>query len=95
MFLLQIREKTLNIVKKVAVLMQIFAVSQFGCGQDVFRKNTMKKTMKVNHWGYVLMSEFRKSDYKYVDFSCLTFKFFSISVTCVLALKSLFQKYQK
>lgn len=47
----KIREKTLNIMKKVAVLMQIFAVSQFGCGQEVFRKNTMKKTMKVNHWG--------------------------------------------
>ncbi|KAE8739031.1 hypothetical protein FOCC_FOCC015476 [Frankliniella occidentalis] len=47
----KIREKTLNIMRKAAVLMQIFAVSQFGCGQEVFHKNTMKKNMKVNHWG--------------------------------------------
>lgn len=47
----EIREETINIMKKAATLLQIFAVAQFGCGTDHFKKNTMKKSMKVNHWG--------------------------------------------
>ncbi|KAJ9582666.1 hypothetical protein L9F63_022987, partial [Diploptera punctata] len=47
----EIRAETINIMKKAATLLQIFAVAQFGCGSEHFKKNSMKKTMKVNHWG--------------------------------------------
>jgi hypothetical protein len=38
-------------MKKAAALLQIFAVAQFGCGSEHFKRNTLKKTMKANHWG--------------------------------------------
>ncbi|XP_046407221.1 RUN domain-containing protein 1 isoform X1 [Ischnura elegans] len=47
----EIRAKTFNIIKKIAELLHMFTVAQFGCGSDHFRKNTLKKTMKANHWG--------------------------------------------
>ncbi|KAF4526334.1 hypothetical protein B566_EDAN012261 [Ephemera danica] len=47
----EVHEKTLNIMKKMATLLQMFALSQFGCGTDTFRKNSLKRTMKANHWG--------------------------------------------
>lgn len=47
----EIRAETINIMKKAATLLQIFAVAQFGCGSEHFKKNTLKKTMKANHWG--------------------------------------------
>ncbi|PSN47882.1 RUN domain-containing protein 1 [Blattella germanica] len=47
----EIRAETINIMKKAATLLQIFAVAQFGCGSEHFKKNTLKKTMKANHFG--------------------------------------------
>ncbi|KAK7868724.1 hypothetical protein R5R35_002529 [Gryllus longicercus] len=47
----EIRAETINIMKKAATLLQMFAAMQFGCGSDHFRKNSLKKTMKANHWG--------------------------------------------
>ncbi|XP_059469249.1 RUN domain-containing protein 1 [Neocloeon triangulifer] len=48
----EMREKTINIMKKMSDLLQMFAVTQFGCGSEAaFRKNSLKKTTKANHWG--------------------------------------------
>ncbi|XP_049953896.1 RUN domain-containing protein 1 [Schistocerca serialis cubense] len=46
-----IREETINIMKKAASLLHMFAALQFGCGTDKFRKNSLKRTVKANHWG--------------------------------------------
>lgn len=51
---------SINMVKRAASLLQMFALLQFGCG-DIktssvphhFRKNDLKNPMKVNHWGDV------------------------------------------
>lgn len=32
-------------------MLNIFAVTQFGCGSNSFQKNSLKKTTKGNHWG--------------------------------------------
>lgn len=45
-------ETTLGLIQKTATILQMFAVLQLGCGSNQFRKNDLKKTMKVNHWGY-------------------------------------------
>lgn len=47
----EMREKTINMIRRAAALLQIFAVSQFGCGTSAIRLNSLKKSMKVNHWG--------------------------------------------
>lgn len=44
-------ETTLGLIQKTATILQMFAVLQLGCGSNHFRKNDLKKTMKVNHWG--------------------------------------------
>ena len=46
-------EQTLDIMKRTLTVMQIFAISQFGCGSGEFRKNLLKRTTKGNHWGCV------------------------------------------
>jgi hypothetical protein len=47
-----VREKTINIMKKMSDLLQMFAATQFGCGSEAaFKKNSLKKTTKANHWG--------------------------------------------
>jgi hypothetical protein len=38
-------------MKKAAALLQIFDVPHFGCGNEHFKRNALKKTMKANHWG--------------------------------------------
>ncbi|CAB3377120.1 Hypothetical predicted protein [Cloeon dipterum] len=48
----EMREKTISIMKKMSDLLQMFAVTQFGCGTEAaFKKNSLKKTTKANHWG--------------------------------------------
>lgn len=45
---------SINMVKRAATLLQMFAMIQFGCGSGLgsqFRKNDLKTSMKVNHWG--------------------------------------------
>lgn len=45
-------ENTLGLIQKTATLLQMFAVMQLGCGTKTqFRKNDLKNTMKINHWG--------------------------------------------
>lgn len=45
------KESALGLIHKIATVLHIFAVLQLGCGVGGFRKNELKKTMKVNHWG--------------------------------------------
>ncbi|KFM73221.1 RUN domain-containing protein 1, partial [Stegodyphus mimosarum] len=40
-----------RIMQRVLTLLQVFTISQFGCGRHNFQKNTLKKSNKVNHWG--------------------------------------------
>ncbi len=52
----ELRRKTENILQKALAVLQLTAVSQFGCGAgsgggDGFYKNTLKKTPKGNHYG--------------------------------------------
>ncbi|CAH0389190.1 unnamed protein product [Bemisia tabaci] len=46
----ELRTKTLNVMKRMSALLHFFARTQFGC-EEHFKKNTLKKTMKINHWG--------------------------------------------
>ncbi len=41
---------SLAILKRVLSIMQIFAITQFGCSNGVFEKNILKK-QSTNHWG--------------------------------------------
>lgn len=45
------RESTLGLIHKTATLLQMFAVLQLGCGSHQFKRNDLKQSMKVNHWG--------------------------------------------
>ena len=47
------REQTLSMMRHAATLMQIFAITQLGCGSKDFQKNLLKRTTKGNHWGSV------------------------------------------
>jgi hypothetical protein len=40
-------------VKKTLAILQMFIITQFGCGSGEFKRNMMKKTTKGNHWGWV------------------------------------------
>ncbi|KAG8184229.1 hypothetical protein JTE90_013205 [Oedothorax gibbosus] len=40
-----------HIMRRVLTLLQVFTITQFGCGGNHFKKNTLKKSSKVNHWG--------------------------------------------
>uniref|UniRef100_T1J021 RUN domain-containing protein n=1 Tax=Strigamia maritima TaxID=126957 RepID=T1J021_STRMM len=47
----EIHTRTVNIMKRALALLQIFAITQFGCGSEHFHKNTLKRTARANHWG--------------------------------------------
>ncbi|KAL5007222.1 hypothetical protein ScPMuIL_016028 [Solemya velum] len=38
-------------LKKTLTILQMFIITQFGCGTGDFKKNLLKKTTKGNHWG--------------------------------------------
>lgn len=40
-----------RMLKKTMHMLQIFLITQLGCGSRNFQKNAMKKTPKGNHWG--------------------------------------------
>ena len=43
-------QTTIELLKKVLSVMQMFALTQLGCGvKSSFEKNTLKKS--ANHWG--------------------------------------------
>lgn len=45
-------EKAAGVLDKVSNILNMFAVTQLGCGsQQRFQKNTLKRTSKGNHWG--------------------------------------------
>lgn len=46
-----LREQTLSILRQTLTVLQIFAISQFGCGGREFQRNVLKRTEKANHWG--------------------------------------------
>ncbi|CAH1787378.1 unnamed protein product [Owenia fusiformis] len=45
------QKQALGIMKRALTILQIFAISQFGCGGREFQKNLLKRTPKGNHWG--------------------------------------------
>lgn len=45
------REQTLSMMRHALTLLQIFAITQLGCGGKDFQKNLLKRTTKGNHWG--------------------------------------------
>ncbi|KAL4225000.1 RUN domain containing 1 [Mactra antiquata] len=47
----QDEQTRLKALKKTIHLLQIFLITQLGCGSRNFKKNAMKKTPKGNHWG--------------------------------------------
>lgn len=55
----QMHAKTLNIMRRAATLLQIFARHQFGCtDSDTFSRNSLKKTTKFHHYGYDILLNF-------------------------------------
>lgn len=44
-------KNTIGMIQRTATILQMFAVLQLGCGPQPFRKNDLKMSMKVNHWG--------------------------------------------
>lgn len=46
-----LRQTTLTLMKKALALLQVFAITQFGCGGQEFQRNLLKRTAKANHWG--------------------------------------------
>ncbi|XP_023212617.1 RUN domain-containing protein 1-like, partial [Centruroides sculpturatus] len=40
-----------KIVRRALMLLQMFAITQFGCGSRAFERNMLKKTTKGSHWG--------------------------------------------
>lgn len=44
-------QKAAGVLEKASNILNIFAVTQLGCGANGFQKNTLKKTTKGNHWG--------------------------------------------
>lgn len=45
------KSDTIGIIQRTATLLQMFAVLQLGCGAHTFKRNDLKNTMKINHWG--------------------------------------------
>ena len=51
---LSISGKLYQVISKASTIFQIFALSQMGCSSqngNKFKKNTLKKTSRGNHWG--------------------------------------------
>ncbi|KAK2174216.1 hypothetical protein NP493_817g01013 [Ridgeia piscesae] len=45
------RDSSFSILKQALTMLQIFTISQMGCGSREFHKNILKRTSKGNHWG--------------------------------------------
>ncbi|CAH1153711.1 unnamed protein product [Phaedon cochleariae] len=95
-------ETTLGLIQRTATILQMFAVLQLGCGPHHFRKNDLKNTMKVNHWGdlraklemsiirvkdLVMQSEYKDQEGEYSSDSE------SQSVSCNVQLTTAVRKY--
>lgn len=44
-------ESSVKMIKKTIHLLQVYIITQLGCGSREFKRNAMKKTTKGNHWG--------------------------------------------
>ncbi|KAK7491489.1 hypothetical protein BaRGS_00017318 [Batillaria attramentaria] len=44
-------DSTMTMMKKALTVLQIYVISQLGCGSREFKRNMLKKTTKGNHWG--------------------------------------------
>ncbi|XP_022902310.2 RUN domain-containing protein 1 [Onthophagus taurus] len=44
-------ESTLGLVQRTATLLHMFALLQLGCGPSKFKRNDLKTTNKINHYG--------------------------------------------
>ena len=53
-----IRKQTNSILEKTIAVLQLTALAQFGCGSEHFYKNSLKKTTKGNHYGWVFFFYF-------------------------------------
>ncbi|GAB6018509.1 hypothetical protein CHUAL_000207 [Chamberlinius hualienensis] len=48
----EVHRRTMSVVKRAITLLQMFIVTQFGCGiKTRFQQNLMKQTVGGNHWG--------------------------------------------
>ncbi|KAL3842229.1 hypothetical protein ACJMK2_020268 [Sinanodonta woodiana] len=47
----KMKESHANMIKKTLAMLQMFVITQLGCGSSEFRKNLLKKTTVGNHWG--------------------------------------------
>ncbi|KRT81915.1 hypothetical protein AMK59_4995 [Oryctes borbonicus] len=45
------KNEAIGIVQRTATLLQMFALLQLNCGGHHFKKNDLKNSMKINHWG--------------------------------------------
>ncbi|XP_067654664.1 RUN domain-containing protein 1-like isoform X1 [Haliotis asinina] len=46
-----LNESTASLMRKALTMLQIYIISQLGCGSREFKRNLLKKTAKGNHWG--------------------------------------------
>lgn len=46
-----INESANSMMKKALTILQIYVISQLGCGSREFKRNLLKKTARGNHWG--------------------------------------------
>lgn len=46
-----VSESNIKMIKKTIHLLQVFIITQLGCGSREFKRNAMKRTTKGNHWG--------------------------------------------
>jgi hypothetical protein len=44
-------QKTVGAVRRLTAIIQMFIGTQISCSQRHFKMNTLKKSMKINHWG--------------------------------------------
>lgn len=46
-----VQTETLGIIHKMGVLLHMFALLHLGCGPRDFKRNNLKTTSKINHYG--------------------------------------------
>ncbi|KAK0049338.1 RUN domain-containing protein 1 [Biomphalaria pfeifferi] len=46
-----LNESANSMMRKALTILQIYVISQLGCGSRDFKRNLLKKTAKGNHWG--------------------------------------------
>lgn len=57
------RETALSIMKQALTILQLFTISQLGCGSKEFQRNLLKRTTKNSHWGYLKSTFVYRKDF--------------------------------